>query len=164
MEETAQESNVADLLGNPGISPEYQSYCARQKWRCWPHLQSSPGQEVLEKTGVERLMKSIVKFADDKIRKAFLELKDSDDFDRKLHEWIQRAINDIEENASCGLQVKKKQIPKEYIKKFGISNLWIYDLPKGWRLMYSISANEVQIITILLEWLDHKEYEKRFKY
>lgn len=57
----------------------------------------------------------------------------------------------------------KKLIPKDY-KKYGIDNLWKYDLPNGWRLMYSVANDEVKIISIVLEWLDHKNYEKRFGY
>ena len=50
------------------------------------------------------------------------------------------------------------------MKKYSIDNLWKYNLPGAWRLVYSIAGNEVKIIAILLEWFPHKEYEKRFKY
>ena len=55
-------------------------------------------------------------------------------------------------------------IPKEYKQRYGINNLWKYNLPNAWRLVYSITGNEVEIIAILLEWFDHKDYERRFKY
>lgn len=58
----------------------------------------------------------------------------------------------------------KKQIPEIYVKKYGIDNLWKYDLPRAWRLIYSVARDEVVIITIVLEWFSHKEYEKRFNY
>ncbi len=35
------------------------------------------------------------------------------------------------------------------------------EIPEGF---YSIEGGEATIITILLEWMDHKEYEKVFKY
>jgi hypothetical protein len=50
------------------------------------------------------------------------------------------------------------------LKKYKIDNLWKYDLPKAWRLLYSVARDEIIIISIILEWLPHKEYEKRFKY
>ena len=53
---------------------------------------------------------------------------------------------------------------KIYIKKYGIDNLWKYDLPKAWRLLYSIVGDEIRIIAIVIEWLSHKDYEKRFGY
>ncbi|MFT4326857.1 MAG: hypothetical protein ACMXYK_05115, partial [Candidatus Woesearchaeota archaeon] len=60
--------------------------------------------------------------------------------------------------------IPKKLIPKEYTTKYGIKNLWKYDLPKGWRLVYSIVNEEIFVVTVILEWFKHKEYEKRFNY
>lgn len=37
-------------------------------------------------------------------------------------------------------------------KKYGVDNLWKYDLPKGWRLLYSVRGNEIIVISIILEW------------
>ncbi len=50
------------------------------------------------------------------------------------------------------------------MKKYGIDNLWKYNLPGAWRLVHSAAGNEIKIIAILLEWFPHKEYEKRFSY
>lgn len=58
-----------------------------------------------------------------------------------------------------------KDMPKEYKEKFGqINNLWKYNLPEGWRLIYTIKRNEVIVLSIIFEWLKHKDYEKRFRY
>lgn len=109
-------------------------------------------------------MKSNIKFADLKVKDSFISLSHSDDAGRQLRDWIVRAREDIQENCFCGIRIKKELIPEIYIRKYCINNLWKYDLPRGWRLMYSISGGEVEIIAIILEWLSHKEYEKRFKY
>jgi len=77
---------------------------------------------------------------------------------------LNRAFDDLAENAFFGIQIPKKLIPKTYLKKYKIDNLWKYDLPKAWRLMYSVARDEIIIISIILEWFPHKEYEKRFKY
>jgi Txe/YoeB family toxin of Txe-Axe toxin-antitoxin module len=82
--------------------------------------------------------------------------------DKNLHKWISRAIDDLEEDAFCGIQIPKRLIPQVYIDKYGIDNLWKYDLPKGWRLLYSVANDEVCILSIILEWIDHKDYERRF--
>lgn len=104
---------------------------------------------------------SKVKFIDDDLEKSYNQLKDSD----FLKKAIKRAVKDLNRNAFSGIQVPKRLIPKEYVRKYKINNLWKYDLPKGWRLMYTITAdNEVEIITAILEWLNHKDYEKRFGY
>lgn len=109
-------------------------------------------------------MKSIVHFGNEKLKEAFDSLKNSKVEDKILYKWIFRAIADLENNAFCGIQVPKKLIPKIYVAKYNIDNLWKYDLPKGWRLLYSVANSEVSIISIILEWMDHKNYEKRFKY
>ena len=49
-------------------------------------------------------------------------------------------------------------------KNYGIKNLWKYNLPQGWRLLYSIVADENLIVSIVIEWLSHKDYERRFRY
>lgn len=104
---------------------------------------------------------SEVIFADNKIEKEFNNLDKNDE----LKKHISRAIEDIKQNAFCGIQFPKRLIPKEYIQKFGIINLWKYDLPDGWRLVYSITTpNKVEILAIILEWFNHPEYEKRFHY
>lgn len=110
-------------------------------------------------------MKSQIVFADPKIKKAFEELKESKTEDKKLYEFLLRAFKDLEENAFCAIQIPKKLIPKDYIRKYGkLDNLWKYDLPNAWRLIYTIKREEIIVLTIILEWMDHKNYERRFKY
>ena len=50
------------------------------------------------------------------------------------------------------------------MKKYEINNLWKYNLPNGWRLIYTVKASSVEIVSIILEWSDHKSYERRFGY
>ena len=109
-------------------------------------------------------MKSEINFADEKVEKNFKELKDSRTESKKLYKWICRAFEDLEENAFCGIQISKKLIPKIYLEKHRMDNLWKYNLPNAWRLLYSIKNGEVRVLSIILEWMSHKEYEKRFKY
>ena len=109
-------------------------------------------------------MESQVYFADEKLKEVYEKLKDARTEEQEIYKWISRAIEDLKINAFTGIQVKKEQIPKEYIQKYGIDNLWKYDLPKGWRLLYSIARDGVLVLSILLEWMDHKNYERRFGY
>lgn len=107
---------------------------------------------------------SRIQFADEKVKNAFYELKNAKGDEKQLYDWLVRAFNDIEENAFCGIQIPKKLIPKEYIQKYKIHNLWKYNLPNAWRLLYSIERDEIIVISIVLEWMDHKKYERRFGY
>ena len=107
---------------------------------------------------------SDIRFAEEKIKEAFYKLEGGDDSERELFKFINQALDNIEKNAFCGIQIPKNLIPKEYLAKYGVKNLWKYDLPKGWRLIYSIINDEIVVVSLVLEWFDHKEYERRFKY
>jgi len=108
---------------------------------------------------------SEITFGDEKIKKAYLELESKKFQERQLKEWLDRAFKDLEKDAFSGIQIPKKLIPKEYELKFGkLDNLWKYNLPNAWRLIYTIKREQVVVLSIILEWMDHKEYEKRFKY
>ena len=110
------------------------------------------------------ILPSNIRFADEKLKKAFYKLEKGDESERELFRVINQALNNIETNAFCGLQVPKHLIPKEYIQKYKINNLWKYDLPKGWRLLYSIAREKLVVVSIILEWFNHKDYERRFGY
>ena len=104
---------------------------------------------------------SRVVFISDELEKDFNELKEND----PIKKGIVRAIRDLRVNAFCGIQIPKKIFPEEYIQKYRINNLWEYDLPNGWRLLYTVTPeNEVEIISAILEWFDHKDYERRMGY
>ncbi|SRR3989338_8862983 len=104
---------------------------------------------------------SKVLFISDELENNYNKLSDND----FIKKGIIKAVKDLKENAFCGIQIPKRLFPKEYVIKYSINNLWKYDLPKGWRLLYTItSENEVELISAILEWFDHKSYERKFKY
>lgn len=110
-------------------------------------------------------MKStFVAFISQKVKLEFEKLEEGKFEDKQLHTFIQRAIQDLKNNPACGTKVPKNLWPGEYVQKYKITNLWKYDLPNAWRLMYTIEADEVRILSIILEWFNHKEYEKKFNH
>ena len=106
----------------------------------------------------------LVSFISKKIKDEYVSLKESKFEDKQLYDFISRAIDDLKKNPSCGVKIPKKLWPRSYIKQYEITNLWKYDLPNSWRLIYTIDTDEIRIVNIILEWFDHKNYEKRFKY
>ncbi len=108
-------------------------------------------------------MKSQIVFANEKLKMAFEKLKHSKTEEGELEKFLERAFEDIEKDATCGIQIPNKLIPKEY-KKYDIDNLWKYNLPNAWRLLYSVQKNDIIILSIVLEWMTHKNYERRFHY
>jgi len=107
---------------------------------------------------------SKIAFADKKLKAAFEKLKTSKTEDKKLYRWLNRAFDDLQKDAFCGIQIPRRLIPKEYIKKYQIDNLWKYNLPNAWRLLYSIARDEIIVISIIIEWMNHKTYERRLGY
>ncbi len=105
-----------------------------------------------------------VVFAEERLRQTFGKLKESKTEDKKLYEWLNRAFDDLKNNPFCGIQIQRRLIPREYIRKYNIDNLWKYNLPNAWRLIYSVVKREVVIISVIIEWMDHKNYERRFGY
>jgi len=105
-----------------------------------------------------------VGFISHKLKDQFNTLKSGKFEDKKLFDFIDRAIDDLKKNPMCGTKIQKKLWPKEYKKKYSITNLWKYDLPNAWRIIYTIETDEVTIVSIILEWFSHKDYERKFKY
>ena len=106
----------------------------------------------------------VVAFISEKLKSNFEILKEGKHEDKKLYDFIDRAIDDLKKDPMCGTKIQKKVWPKEYIQNYGITNLWKYDLPNAWRIIYTIETDEIKIVNIILEWFNHNEYEKRFNY
>ena len=106
-------------------------------------------------------MECEVNFIDGELKKSF---EDLEKLDSRLFKEINKAIEEICRNSFCGRNVKKNLIPKDLIKKYGINNLWIYNLRKDWRLLYSVGRDEIELIAVILNWMNHKDYERLFKF
>ena len=79
---------------------------------------------------------------------------------------VHKKIGLIKENIHYGNPVAKKLIPQEYKIKYNISNLFRVELPKFWRMLYTITNgdSEIEIIAFVLDVMDHKKYDKKFSY
>jgi restriction endonuclease S subunit len=52
--------------------------------------------------------------------------------------WIRDMEKVVAENRYVGEQVQKDRIPRKYIRKYGINNLYRYHHPKGFRSTYTV--------------------------
>lgn len=88
--------------------------------------------------------------------------------DSKFHKQLLKAIEREKDNLLIdmhrGIQIPKGQIPKEYVGEYGVSNLWKINLPDYWRMIYTIVGNEFEIISVLLEFMNHDEYNRKLGY
>ncbi len=104
---------------------------------------------------------SSVIFIEDSMENEFLLLTENN----WLKKSILKTMSDLKENIFCGKNIAKRLIPIYYAKKYGINNAWWYPLPNGWRLIYSIlTPSKTEIIAGILEFMNHKNYERRFSY
>ncbi len=106
-------------------------------------------------------MECQVRFADEKLREVFYKLKESDE---RLHKEIEKALNTISKDAFCGRRVRKRLIPEKLAQKYEVKNLFVYNLRKDWRLLYTVGSEEIEVIAIILDWMGHKDYERLFKF
>ena len=81
-----------------------------------------------------------VVFADDKLKNSYSKLKDSTTGEKELYGFLNRAFYDLKKNPFVGIKIPKHLWPKEYLKKYEITNLWKYNLPNAWRLIYTIKG------------------------
>lgn len=110
-------------------------------------------------------IRSEIKFGDMQIKKAYKELDSGRFQEKRLKGWLDRAFEELERNAFCGIQIPKRLIPRKYHFKFGdLGNLWKYNLPDAWRLIYTVKKEDIIVLSIILEWMDHKCYDKKFGY
>ncbi len=105
-----------------------------------------------------------VAFADENLKEAYFKLQEGKFEDKQMFDFINKAIDDLKQNPMSGIRIPNTLIPKEYVQKYGINNLWKYNLPNAWRLTYTLSGDSFKIISVILEWMNHKEYERRFGY
>lgn len=109
-------------------------------------------------------MKTTIKFVDDEVKDSFKKLSEGKNEEKQLLKHITSAFEKLEKNYEKGSKIPRKIWPKEYVEKYNIDNLWKINLSNAWRLIYTIKADNITILAIILEWLKHKEYEKKFNY
>ena len=103
---------------------------------------------------------SKVFFNDAKLKNIFELLPDED----PLKKGIIKAIQEMRKDCNVGEFVKKDSaILKNYKKKYGVENLRVYDLPLAYRLMYTVTHNGIEIISVILNWMNHKNYDRMNK-
>ena len=85
-------------------------------------------------------------------------------FHQTLLRSIKRASELLKKNPFAGDQIRKRLIPRDYIIKYGVENLWRVELANRWRLIYTIKGDELEIINFVVDIYDHKKYDKTFGY
>ena len=80
--------------------------------------------------------------------------------EHKIARWISDMKGVLKENMYAGELIRKKQIPKQYIDRYNLNNLYRYSHPEGFRSSYTILNGCPYILDIM----SHPEYDKVFGY
>lgn len=100
-------------------------------------------------------------FLERKANETYSSLSEKDDFKKA----IDRGLEALKENMFAGEMMRKSQIPKYYVREFGINNLYRLKLNGKRRCCYTIVADQEGFKVIVLEvFPDHKSYNRRFGY
>ncbi len=81
-----------------------------------------------------------------------------------LYKIIDESLDTIKQNITVGTKIGKRKFPREYVVKYGITNLFKFNLDTNYRLTYTIIAEGVYQIPHVIEVMDHKTYSRKFKY
>jgi hypothetical protein len=84
--------------------------------------------------------------------------------DRMILNAINKKVELIKANHHYGDPIAKQLIPKEYVTNYGITNLFRVELPNYWRMLYSLTNEDIEIIAFVLDIIDHTVYDKKFGY
>jgi hypothetical protein len=78
----------------------------------------------------------------------------------EIHQLEEELLTDY----AKGEKIRKDLWPQYYIRKWGLNNLFKYDLRRGYRLTYTLQFDGAGIAVVLLELLPHDQYDRRFHY
>ncbi|MBI2970859.1 MAG: hypothetical protein HYY37_00395 [Candidatus Aenigmarchaeota archaeon] len=85
-----------------------------------------------------------------------------------IHQQLLKSIKQKSEllkiNPQAGIHISKKLIPKIYIDKYDVDNLWKIDLSGYWRMTYTLRTTEIEITNFVLDIVDHVTYDKILGY
>jgi hypothetical protein len=79
---------------------------------------------------------------------------------QQLLKSIKQKIELIMIDPQYGDAVPKKLIPK----KLPVDNLWVVDIVRFWRMLYTLKGSDIEILCFILEICDHEKYNKIFGY
>ena len=86
--------------------------------------------------------------------------------ERTILNSIKKKIEIIKSNPHYGDPIAKSHIPKEYLVKYEITNLFRVELPNYWRMLYTLKDGDTkcEIIAFVLDLVDHSSYNEKFGY
>ena len=78
---------------------------------------------------------------------------------------LDEAMDLLKKDPTIGNRIQTNLWPKKYMRKYGIiNNLYRYRVASNWRVIYTILGKPDGLVCVILEALDHKNYDVLFGY
>lgn len=77
---------------------------------------------------------------------------------------VENFLEALKRDLTRGVKIPRSLWPKLYVRKYGITNLWKYDVGLRYRTVYTIVAEGTKKVGIVIEFMDHEAYNERFGY
>jgi hypothetical protein len=84
--------------------------------------------------------------------------------DKSILKSVIRKTELIKVNPHYGEPIAKRLFPEEYVIKYSVTNLFWVELSNFWRMIYTLTNNDIEIIAFVIDISDHKKYNKKFGY
>ncbi|RLC72148.1 MAG: hypothetical protein DRI26_03595 [Chloroflexi bacterium] len=79
--------------------------------------------------------------------------------------WVEDMERVLKENMYAGDLIPRRQIPSYYVEHYGVTNLYRYRHPEGYRSCYTLFNREgLGVCPTILDLMTHRAYERRFGY
>ena len=89
----------------------------------------------------------------------------------KLNSQAQQLLKSIKQKEELlktsyfkGTHIPRHLIPAKYVVNYGVTNLWKINLTGYWRMVYTIRTEPQKTRNIVLDIIDHAEYDRIFGY
>lgn len=86
--------------------------------------------------------------------------------EKMLFNSVRKKLDLISWNPHYGNPIAKNLIPDEYVEKYQVDKLFRVELSAFWRMLYTLSKNEKEIVIVafVIDIINHNEYNKKFGY
>ena len=83
---------------------------------------------------------------------------------QQLLSSIEKVITILKENPFYGNLVPRKYLSQKIVMYYGTDKILRVELVGYWRLLYTLVGEEVEIITLILDFMCHDDYNNIFGY
>jgi mRNA-degrading endonuclease RelE of RelBE toxin-antitoxin system len=86
--------------------------------------------------------------------------------DKESNLWkaVDSCLEELKANAQAGVKIPRDLWPSDYVRNYGLTNLYKCNLAGAWRLLYTIYVESGRVKVLAIDYMSHRDYEKLFGY